>query len=50
MSEARDQVRRSEGADSMPISGMMMAEVDLAVEWCFLIMSRTQGASPVTSR
>jgi len=42
-----DEVR---GADSMPISGIMIAPVFFAVSSYLTMMSRTQGVSAVTSK
>lgn len=47
---AKVQVTRSAGAESMPIWGIRIAPVALAVLSYFVIMLPTQAASPVTSR
>ena len=50
MYEVNIQVVRSDGDDSTPICGIMMAPEDFAVDSYLSIISETQGTSPVTSR
>jgi len=46
----KDHATRSGGAESNPICGIIMLPLALAVLSYFLIMSATNGISPVTSR